>query len=101
MAEGPELVEASLRRPVEQLVVVGDHEVPIGRHARVGVVDDAVLEREGDPARTFGQSLLEVRTDLLRPVLEPVGRLLDQTPEGRPEGFRSWRNDEYPDAATA
>jgi hypothetical protein len=58
-------------------VVVGHHEVPIGRHARVGVVDDAVLEREGDPARTLGQGLLEVRADLLRPVLEPVGRPLD------------------------
>ena len=24
--------------------------------------------------------------------------LLDQTPKGRPEGFATWRNDEYPDA---
>jgi hypothetical protein len=44
------------RRPVEQLVVIGHHEVPVGRLARVGVVDDAVCEREGAQALRLRRS---------------------------------------------
>src|SRR4051794_26393095 len=33
-----------------------------------------------------------------RDIVTPYyAQLLDQTPKGRPEGFRAWRNDEYPE----
>ena len=81
VAEGSKLVDPPLRRLVEQLVVVGHHEIPVGRQARIGVVDEPVLEREYVPAGALGETRSQVGPDRLRPLLEPVGGLLDQLPE--------------------
>src|SRR5439155_4186306 len=52
-----------LRRSLEQETVVRRDE-RVGRHHRVGVVDGPVLAREGDPARTLAQPVLELGPDL-------------------------------------
>jgi hypothetical protein len=68
------------RRSLEQEAVVrGDERVRCCD--RVGVVDGAVLAREGDPARVFAQPVLELGSDLGGPVLEPAGRVADQLGE--------------------
>ena len=76
LSPGARLVGRLLRRPFEQEAVVGSDE-RVGRDHGVGVVDGAVLAREGDPARILAQPVLELRPDLARPVLEPAGRVVD------------------------
>ena len=46
-------------------------------HHGVGVVDGAVLAREGDEARALAQAVLELGPDLPPPVLEPLGGIVD------------------------
>ena len=58
----------------------------VGRRHGIGVVDGAVLACEGDPARVLAQPVLEVGSDLARPLLEPFGlALTEQQAEGIPE----------------
>ncbi len=71
------LVDPSLGSHVPQLVEVGHQHVPVGRRAKVRVVDDAVLEGEGDPAGVLRHALLQRGSDVLRPLLEPVRRVLE------------------------
>src|SRR5207248_9070675 len=49
----------------------------------IGVVDGPVLAREGDEPRGLAKPVLELRTDLVRPVLEPGGRVIDDLPDLR------------------
>src|SRR5712691_726419 len=51
-------------RSIEQEAEVRRDE-RVGRRHRVGVVDGAVIAREGDPARVLTQPVLELRPDLL------------------------------------
>jgi hypothetical protein len=41
------------------------------------VVDGSALQREGDPAGVLAQAVLEFDADLVRPLLEPAGRVVD------------------------
>ena len=41
------------------------------------MVDGPVLAGERDPARALAQTVFELGPDLLRPFLEPLGRILD------------------------
>src|SRR4051794_21549753 len=68
------LVGLRLGRAGEQERVVRRDE-RIGRGHRVGVVDASVLAREGDEAGGLAQAVLELRSDLPAPVLEPPGRV--------------------------
>src|SRR5205823_3941396 len=75
MAFHGEVGAATVRNLVEQLVVERREQEAIGRGARVGVVDDAVLELEDVPAGHLGHAVREIGADVLGPVLEPVVRL--------------------------
>src|ERR671935_243577 len=73
---GARLVGRPFRGSLEQEAVIGRDE-RVGRRHRVRVVDGAVLAREGDPARSLSQPVLERGPDLARPLLQPVGRVVD------------------------
>src|SRR3954464_802364 len=57
LSPGARLLGRPFRGPFEQEVVVRRDEW-VGRYHRVGVVDGAVLPREGDPARALSQPVL-------------------------------------------
>jgi hypothetical protein len=75
VAYGAELVATIPRCLVEQLIVVGRQQRPVGGVAGVGVVDDTVGEREDGPPRPLGEAFLQVCSYRDRPLLEPVGGL--------------------------
>jgi len=74
LAPGAGVLGLALRRSLEQERVVRGDE-PIGCHHGVGVVHGFVLAGEGDEARAFAQTVLELGADLPPPVLEPRGGL--------------------------
>src|SRR5436190_24199057 len=76
LAPGARLLVALLGRAFEERRVVRGYE-RIGRHDRVRVVNGPVLASEGDPAGALPQAVLQLRPDLLGPLLKPVGRILD------------------------
>src|SRR5256885_2772629 len=76
LPQGAGDVGLGFRCSLEQEAEVRRDERVRRRHS-VGVVNGAVLAREGDPARVLTQTIFQVSPDLARPLLEELGGVVD------------------------